>query len=232
VTEPRPTGGPDADWTDPERVDRWVAKDAGRPAVQAARDVAAAIVALDSEPALVLELAAGAGSFLATFLRTFPAARGIWSDSSEPMVRHARETLAEFPARVDFVVADLRRPAIAGEAAPDVLICSRVTHTLDAAELADLYRHAAGLLVPGGWLVNLDHMTVSPTWDARYGELTPRFYDGIEASRGSAPGKDRGSHTLAAHLEALSAAGFTDVGTPWRLLSTVLLLARSPSDRR
>jgi hypothetical protein len=222
-------GGADTDWADPERVDRWVAKDAARPAVQTARDVAAAIVALDTEPALVMELAAGAGSFLATFLRTFPAARGIWSDSSVPMVRHARETLAAFPGRVDFVVADLRSAAI--EAAPDVLICSRVTHTLDAAELADLYRRAAGLLVPGGWLVNLDHMTVSPTWDARYGELTPRFYDGIEVPRGSAPGKDRGSHTLEAHLDALSAAGFTDVGTPWRLLSTVLLLARTPSDR-
>jgi hypothetical protein len=216
-------GGADTDWADPERVDRWVAKDAARPAVQTARDVAAAIVALDTEPALVMELAAGAGSFLATFLRTFPAARGIWSDSSVPMVRHARETLAAFPGRVDFVVADLRSAAI--EAAPDVLICSRVTHTLDAGELAGFYRRAAELVVPGGWLVNLDHMTVSTAWDARYGELTPRFYDGIDGG-GRAPGKDRGSHPLEAHVEALAAAGFPEVGTPWRLLSTVLLLAR------
>lgn len=230
MTEQRSTQAK-AGWADPERVDRWVARDADRRAVETARDLAAAIVALDMRPALVMELAAGAGSFLATFLRTFPDARGLWSDSSLPMARHARNTLSEFHGRVDYLLTDLRWPGISAEAAPGVLICARVTHGLDIAELAEFYRRAFALIVPGGWLVNLDHMAVPAAWNGRYDELTARFYEGSErrAAGSGGAGKDRGSHTLRAHLDALAGAGFTEMDTPWRLLSTVLLMARRPS---
>ena len=223
MTEPR------EDWNDPGRVGRWVAKDARRHAVQTARDLAAATVAVESAPALVLELAAGSGTFLATFLSAFPQARGVWSDSSPEMVRYARETLAPFPGRVGYVLSDLRSPGISGGAAPDVLICARATHGLDAGELTAFYRRAAVLLRPGGWLVNLDHMACGKTWSRRYDALGPRFYDGGAGtpSAGKAK-KDRGGHRLETHVELLAAAGFADVDTPWRLLSTVLLMARRP----
>lgn len=219
------------DWTDPERVDRWVARDAGREAVQSARELAASIVGLDTHPTLVLELAAGAGTFLATFLRTFPGARGLWSDSSPHMTRHARGTLAPFADRVDYLLTDLRSPGIAAAAAPDVLICARVTHGLDAPGLAEFYRSAAGMLAPGGWLVNLDHMLPPQGWSTRYDALTPRFYEGTQVYEGTqraAAAKERGGHTVRTHLDALASAGLTDADTPWRLLSTVLLLARRP----
>jgi SAM-dependent methyltransferase len=216
------------DWTDGERVDRWVARDAGRRAVQTARELAAAIVALDTQPALVLELAAGAGTFLAAFLRAFPGARGLWSDSSPHMARHARATLAPFAGRVDYLLTDLRSPGVAATAAPDVLICARVTHGLDGPELAEFYRGAAGMLAPGGWLVNLDHVAAPQGWSPRYDALTPRFYEGTQERAAAA--KERGGHTVGTHLDALSSAGLVDADTPWRLLSTVLLLARRPGD--
>ena len=216
------------DWNDPERVGRWVAKDARRLAVQTARDLAVATVAVDSSPAFVVELAAGNGTFLATFLQAFPDARGLWSDSSPEMARHARETLAPFAGRVDYLLSDLRRPGLSGGGAPDVLICARATHGLDAAELTAFYRGAAALLRPGGWLINLDHMAASEAWGRRYDELTPRFYEGAEGSQKAGKAKDRGGHRLEAHLELLAASGLTDVDTPWRLLSTVLVMARRP----
>lgn len=212
------------DWSDADRVDRWVARDAGRPAVQTARDLTVAIVALDTQPTVVLELAAGAGTFLATFLSAFPEARGIWSDSSPEMARHARATLAAFDDRVSYLRTDMRQPGLARRASCDVVVCARATHGLDAAELTPFYRRTADLLRPRGWLVNLDHMAVDEPWPSRYDRLTPRFYEGEQCASGAR--KDRGSHRIETHLAALASAGFHEADVPWRLLATALLLAR------
>lgn len=211
-------------WNDPARVDRWVAKDAQRAVVQTARELAVALVGTSGRPAAVVELAGGAGSFLATFLDAFPDATGLWSDGSAEMERHARTTLSRFGDRVDFAIADMRTPGVAHGSA-DVVICARATHGLGADELLPFYREVAAILRPGGWLVNLDHMAVADSWGARYDEVTSRFYDQSETS---APVrvKERGGHSLDVHLGALAEAGLTEADTPWRLLATVLLLAR------
>ena len=215
------------DWNDPARVDRWVAKDARRPVLRAARELAVAVVGLDTRPSSVVELAGGAGTFLAEFLDAFPAAHGLWSDGSREMERHARATLARFGDRVDYLVADMRDPGVA-RASADVVVCARATHGLGPEELGPFYREVAGILRPGGWLVNLDHVATSEPWGVRYDQVTPRFYD---SSDSTAPvrAKKRGSHTVEAHLAALAAAGLTEADTPWRLLSTVLVLARRPA---
>ncbi len=214
------------DWHDPERVDRWVARDAQRPGLRTARELAVAVVGLGTGPAMVVELAGGAGTFLAEFLDAFPGARGLWSDSSGEMERHARTTLSRFGDRVGYVLADMRDPGLA-PASADVVVCARATHGLDAAELGGFYREVAGILRPGGWLVNLDHVAVADPWGARYDAVTSRFYDQSENS-GPVRTKDRGSHTLADHLDGLAAAGFAHGDTPWRLLATVLVLAQRP----
>ncbi len=221
-----------AHWSDPDRVDRWVAKDARRQVVQQARELAASLVALETTPELVVEVAAGAGSFLAAFLRTFPDARGVWSDGSAEMARHARTTLAQFGDRVEYRPADMRTPGLVPDGAADVVVCARATHGLSPQELAPFYRGVAGMLRPGGWLVNLDHMAGADPWTRRYDQLTPRFYDGTPDAPASGP-KERGSHTLADHLDALASVGLVESDTPWRLLSTVLVLARrAPDDAR
>ena len=211
-------------WDDPARVDSWVAKDAQRLVVQTARELAVALVGTSTRPATVVELAGGAGSFLATFLDAFPGATGLWSDGSPEMERHARRTLARFGDRVDFRIADMRTPGVA-PASADVVVCARATHGLGPEELAPFYREVATILRPGGWLVNLDHMTVAEQWGDRYDQVTSRFYDQSETS---APVriKERGGHSLEVHLSALAAAGLAEADTPWRLLATVLLLAR------
>lgn len=216
----------DQDWDDPERVDRWVARDARRPVLRTARELAVALVGLDTQPTAVLELAGGAGTFLAEFLDAFPAALGVWSDGSRQMERHARTTLSRFGDRVDYRVADMREPGL-DRGSADVVICARATHGLDPAELHPFYREVAAILRPGGWLVNLDHVVVDEPWGARYDAVTPRFYDQSKTA-GPARAKNRGSHTVGAHLEALAAAEFREVDVPWRLLATVLLLARRP----
>ncbi len=217
----------DQDWNDPARVDRWVARDARRPVLRTARELAVALVGLETQPLAVLELAGGAGTFLAEFLDAFPAARGLWSDGSREMERHARTTLARFGDRVDYLVADMRDPGVA-HASADVVVCARATHGLGSAELGPFYQEVVRILRPGGWLVNLDHVATAEAWAPRYDRVTPRFYDQSGTS-GRVRAKNRGAHTRAAHLDALAAAGLVEADTPWRLLSTVLLLARRPT---
>lgn len=214
----------DQDWNDPGRVDRWVAKDAQRHAVQHARELAVALVGTSTRPAAVVELAGGAGSFLATFLDAFPDATGTWSDGSPEMERHARATLERFGDRVDYRIADMRTPGVRHGSA-DVVVCARASHGLDAEELVPFYREVTAILRPGGWLVNLDHMAVTDAWGARYDQVTSRFYDQSQTTTPVGV-KERGGHTLGVHLDALAEAGLVDADTPWRLLATVLLLAR------
>ncbi len=186
----------DQDWSDPTRVDRWVARDARRPVLVAAREIAVAMVGLDIQPVAVLELAGGAGTFLAKFLDAFPTARGTWSDSSREMERHARMTLFRFGDRVDYLITDMRAPGVA-HASADVVVCARATHGLASDELRPFYREVAGIMRPGGWLVNLDHMAVADPWGPRYNQVTSRFYDGSERSE-PVRAKNRGSHTVEA----------------------------------
>ena len=215
----------EVDWDDPSRVDRWVERDAGRSVLNAARELAVALVGLEAEPAVVVELAGGAGTFLGEFLDAFPSAQGLWSDSSGEMERHARTALSRHAHRVDYLRADMRDPGLA-RASADVVVCARATHSLDPAELAPFYREVAGILRPGGWLVNLDHMAVADPWGERYDRVTARFYDQSDKS-GPVKTKKRGSHAIQDHVTALAAAGLSQVATPWQLLSTVLLLART-----
>jgi SAM-dependent methyltransferase len=150
----------------------------------------------------------------------------VWSDSSGEMERHARTTLSHFGDRVAFRLADMRDPGVRAASA-DVVVCARATHGLPPEELGPFYGKVAAILRPGGWLVNLGHMAVVDPWGERYDQVTPRFYDQSERS-GPVRAKDRGSHTVESHLGALAAAGLSEVDMPWRLLSTVLLLARRP----
>ncbi len=139
------------DWNDAERVDRWVARDAQRPVLRTARELAVAVVGLDSRPAMVVELGGGAGTFLAEFLDAFPDARGLWSDSSGEMERHARTTLSRFGDRVGYLLADMRDPGLA-PASADVVVCARATHGLDSAELGGFYARSPASCGPAaGW---------------------------------------------------------------------------------
>ncbi len=141
----------DQDWSDPARVDRWVSRDARRPVLGAAREIAFTMVGLDSRPVAVLELAGGAGPFLAEFLDAFPTARGTWSDSSREMERHARATLSRFGDQVDYLHADMRDPGVAPGSA-DVVVCARATHGLGPDELGPFYRRSPASCGPaGGW---------------------------------------------------------------------------------
>ena len=220
-----------AEWRRAGFARAWAEGDSYRDVLAFPRQMAAVIIAADNPaPEVIVDIGSGPGDFLAVMLEQFPQARGVWTDVSEAMFDMARERLATFGDRVDYHLVDMTD--LAGGGVPDgasVITTSRAAHHLDRAGLFDFYGQAAGRLAPGGWLVNLDHIGPAgpgDTWDQRLRSARKQF--------GITPSGPKHHHnypltSVDDHLQALAAAGFTDVEMPWRAFFTCLFMGRKSS---
>lgn len=214
-------------WQDADFARQWAAADAGSDLLALPREIAAAIVAHDRrhDVGLVVDIGSGPGAFLAAMLSEFPTARGLWTDTSEAMRALAEERLARFAGRVDYALVDMTALGDAIPEGADVITTSRASHHLDRGHLESFYRDACARLVPGGWLVNLDHIhPAGDAWDARLRAVRRRF---------RTSGQDTAPHhhnypltTIADHLQAFTAAGIDDVEIVWRAFITCLFMGR------
>lgn len=220
-------------WSDPGFAEAWLGADprgAGDLLVLP-RLMAAALIARElPQPELVVDIASGAGTFLSVLLEAFPGARGVWFDASPTMLDRARSELSRFGDRVDFRLGDmgaLRAAGVPGGA--DVVATSRASHHLDRQELHGFYSEAAGLLRPGGWLANLDHIGPDEVvWDERYRAVRKQF---------TGPKKAETAHhhnyplpSVNDHLDGYRAAGLTDVDVAWKAFYTCLFLGHAATD--
>ena len=224
-------------WRDQDFARSWAQGDSIHDLLNFPRRMAAVIVAGDNPaPATIVDIGAGPGAVLEVFLEYFPDAKGIWSDASESMLDMAKERLAPFGDRVEYVLADMT--ALDGAGLPDqadVITTSRAAHHLDRAGLADFYTAVAGRLKPGGWLVNLDHVgpasqagppgVAGPdeVWDQRLRSARKAF--GV-SSNGPKHHHNYPLTSVQDHLDAFGAAGITDVEVPWRAFFTCLFTGR------
>ncbi|HKD98493.1 MAG TPA: class I SAM-dependent methyltransferase [Micromonosporaceae bacterium] len=230
MTAPGPTAtGPAAAdvWSDVEFAKAWLAKDTQGDLLALPRRIAAALVEGDRPgTALVLDIASGAGPFLAAFLDTFPEAHGFCTDASPTMVETARDRLAGYADRVTYQLADMTDLASAGlPTAFDAITTSRASHHLKGAPLADFYRGVTAHLAPGGWFANLDHVGPPAVWDARLRAAKKRLFP----SQGEGGPKHHHDYPLASvdeHLAALAAAGLPDARVAWSAFHTCLIMAR------
>lgn len=228
VTTPEPVSHPaPSSWADEATALRWAEADSLHDLLDLPRRLAVAVAADDlPQVAQIVDVGSGPGDFLATALERSPAAQGVWLDVSPTMARLAKARLRD-SADVRFVVgdlADMRQAVPAGSV--DLLTSSRVTHHLDETALADFYRDAAAMLRPGGWIANLDHVTVPEPWSDRLRRVRSEFV----AARPPTHRHDYPLPTVEQHLHALAAAGFADVAVPWRAFWTVLVMAKSSKD--
>lgn len=213
------------EWRDPQFAQQWVGQDVLQDLLDLPRAMATAIVAADQPGSrLVIDIGSGPGTFLERFLSALPAARGLWSDVSSTMASLAREQLAPYAPRVDFQIVDMADLSGLPFGA-DVIISSRASHHLTVEGLREFYAGIRERLLPGGWVVNLDHTySVSAKWEERVREARTALIP-------PAPGRPGHHHTstpptAADHLAALRAAGFTDLDMPWRAFPTCLFTAR------
>lgn len=111
----------------------------------------------------VLDLAGGTGSLGRAVLDAVPDASVVVADK-DPALLAIAEDIASADARIEVADVDLAdrswaaHPLIAAQPF-DAIVSSTALHWLQPAQLVDVYWAAAGLLVPGGILLNGDHLS-------------------------------------------------------------------------
>jgi trans-aconitate methyltransferase len=216
-------------WGDPDFARRWARNDTLADLLALPRSIAAATVGLNApDVSLVVDIASGPGDFLAVMLEKFPSARGLWTDISRTMRDLARDRLAPYAGRVDFILADMTDLRdVAADA--DVITTSRASHHLDADGLLAFYAQAAARLAPGGWLINLDHVGSHGAWEARMRAVREFYRPAPREQTGH-----RHEHPLPSvddHFGAFAAAGITDTEMIWRAFSTCLFMGQVGESR-
>lgn len=218
-------------WSDPDFAAAWLAADPqGREDLLVLpRLMAAELVAEETpQPRLIVDVAGGAGKFLSVLLDRFPGARGVWLDASPSMLERARTDLARFGDRVEFLTGDMGALRAAGvPQGADVIATSRASHHLDRAELHGYYWEAAGLLAPGGWLVNLDHIAPEDVWNRRFRSVRKVF---VPPRLPSTHHHDRPLPSVEDHLDGYRAAGVGEVDVAWKAFYTCLFVGRAAQD--
>ncbi|QIQ05883.1 class I SAM-dependent methyltransferase [Streptomyces liangshanensis] len=205
-----------------------------------------------------LDLACGPGSLADRLLGAFPRAT-VTAVDYDPLLLHlAGEVLAEHGGRATTLEADLLRPdwtSALGGRAFDAVVTSTALHWLSPGDLLRVYTDLAGLLPPGGLLLNADHLRFgedaptlravsarhdaecqaaafgqgADTWDAWFTRAAARPGAAPLAAERERRFADRPPQPLAPlhfHLSALRTAGFTEVGTVWQYLDDYVVLAR------
>jgi ubiquinone/menaquinone biosynthesis C-methylase UbiE len=213
-------------WHSRDYVAQWAGEDVIADMLALPRRISAALVA-DSglEIEHVVDLGAGPGAYLEVLLRAFPDARGTWIDVSEAMRDIAQDHLADLGDRVRYVVGDAERLGELDVEPAQVVITSRALHHFSPESLRDVYRAAFGIVTPGGFVMNLDHVGAPGDWEQVYRRIREQFTGkrrkGLKPHRHDYPLSRADEH--AAWMEA---AGFGAADTPWRMLYTALVVAR------
>lgn len=98
----------------------------------------------------VLDAGCGSGRVTELLAARLPHGRVVALDGSPAMIDAARERLAPFGGRIEFVVADLNRPLPLTEPV-DAILSTATFHWIP--EHDALFTNLAAVLRPGGWLV-------------------------------------------------------------------------------
>jgi tRNA (cmo5U34)-methyltransferase len=219
-------------WHSASYAAQWAGEDVISNMLELPRQISAAIVGdAGIEVEHVVDLGAGPGVYLELFLNAFPNARGTWVDSSEAMLELGKQKLAgKFGDRIRYVIHDVESLESSRIEPAQVVLSSRALHHFSPESLERVYRAIFGLVTPGGFVINLDHVGAPGDWEQVYRRVRKQF----TGDRKQQLGAHRQDYPLApadAHLGWMAAAGFAPPDAPWRTFYTALMLARKPAGR-
>ena len=110
-----------------------------------------------------MDLGCGDGILGATILGEFPTARGVFVDFSEPMLGQAREQLQEYAGQLVFENLDYGVAAWADRVQMfgpfDAIVSGYSIHHQPDVRKRQVYEEIFSLLKPGGWFVNIEHVS-------------------------------------------------------------------------
>ncbi len=155
-------------WKLPAIVNRFLSFRAAIPLAQEQIGVMMSILKSSAEPVEdFLDLGCGDGILGAAVLGAYPSSRGVMVDFSQPMLDQARTQLADFAGQLEFLNLDYGEPgwvqAVKDRAPFDAIVSGYSIHHQPNERKAALYKELFGLLRPGGWFVNIEHIAPRST---------------------------------------------------------------------
>ena len=151
-------------WKLPAIVNRYLSYRAAIPLAQEQIGVMMAILKSSGRAVeSFLDLGCGDGILGATVLGEYPNARGVLADFSEPMLEQAREQLKEFADQLVFENPDYGHPdwveRMQSHGPFDAVVSGYSIHHQPDTRKYEVYQEIFGLLNPGGWFVNIEHVS-------------------------------------------------------------------------
>ena len=151
-------------WKLPAIVNRYLSYRAAIPMAQEQIGVMMAILKTREGPVeSFLDLGCGDGILGATVLGEYPTARGVLADFSEPMLQQAREQLKEYADQLVFENLDYGDPDWIDKMQAyrpfDAVVSGYSIHHQPDSRKRQVYAEIFSLLSPGGWFVNIEHVS-------------------------------------------------------------------------
>lgn len=153
-------------WKLPDIVNRFLSYRAAIPLAQEQIGVMMSILKTRVQPVEnFLDLGCGDGILSAALLGEYPTARGVLADFSEPMLGQAREQLNEYAGQLSFENLDYGDPAWVNRMQTygpfDAVVSGYSIHHQPDARKRPIYEEIFSLLKPGGWFINIEHVSSS-----------------------------------------------------------------------
>ncbi len=151
-------------WKLPDIVNRFLSYRAAIPLAQEQISVMMSILKTRDMPLRsFLDLGCGDGILGAAVLGEYPTARGVLADFSEPMLEQAREQLKEYADQLVFESFDYGNPGWVNRMQDyypfDAVVSGYSIHHQPDDRKRQVYAEIFSLLSPGGWFVNIEHVS-------------------------------------------------------------------------
>ena len=151
-------------WKLPAIVNRFLSYRAAIPLAQEQIGVMMSILKSREPPVeSFLDLGCGDGILGAAILGEYPSARGVFVDFSKPMLEQAREALRDYASQLAFENLDYGDKAwvdkMQAHGLFDAIVSGYSIHHQPDVRKREVYAEIYSLLKPGGWFVNIEHVS-------------------------------------------------------------------------